>query len=72
MDVLQGHYKTEPYDLRCFSGFLLIVQVLNLLIYLSMGPSQYYPMASYMLLIGVMSLAVARPFKNKWHNHNYN
>ncbi len=25
-------------------------------------------MASYMLLIIVMSLAVARPFKNKWHN----
>ncbi len=68
MDVLQGHYKTEPYDLRCFSGFLLIVQVLNLFIHLLMGPSQYYPMASYMLLIVVMSLAVARPFKNKWHN----
>ena len=25
-------------------------------------------MASYMLLIVVMSLALARPFKNKWHN----
>ena len=68
MDVLQGHYKTEPYDLRCFSGFLLIAQVLNLLIYLLMGPSLYHLMASYMLLIVVMSLALARPFKNKWHN----
>ncbi len=65
MDVLQGHYKT---NLRYFSGYFLVVQVSNLLIYLLMGPSQYHPMASYMLLIVVMSLALARPFKNKWHN----
>ncbi len=61
MDVLQGHYRTEPNDLRCFSGCFLVAQSSDLIIHSIIGLFQY-------LLIFIVSLAVARPFKNKWHN----
>ena len=67
-DAFQGCYKHKPYYLRSFPAIYLMAQVTNLLILVYFGIEQYHSAASLNLMVIIVLVAIARPYKNKWHN----
>lgn len=68
MDAFQGSYKHKPYYLRSFPAIYSIGQFNNLLIFSCFGFKEYYSVASLNLMLIIILVAIARPYKNKWHN----
>ena len=68
MDAFQGCYKHKPYYLRSFPAIYLMAQVTNLLILVYFGIERYHSAASLNLMAIIVLVAIARPYKNKWHN----
>ena len=68
MDVFQGNYKFKPFYLRSFPAIYFIAQFTNLLILDTFGIELYHATASLNLMVIIILIAIARPYKNKWHN----
>ena len=68
MDAFHGYYKHKPFYLRSFPVIYMMAQFANLLIFSCFGFEYYYPMASLLLIVVIILVAIARPYKNKWHN----
>ena len=68
MDAFQGSYKYKPFYLRSFPAVYMIVQFTNLLIFSSLGFEYYHAAASLTLMVIIISVAIARPYKNNRHN----
>ena len=68
MDAFQGSYQPEPFYLRSFPAVYMIAQLTNLLIFSTLGFEYYHAAASLMLMVIIFLVAIARPYKNKWHN----
>ena len=68
MDAFQGCYKHKPYYLRSFPAIYLMAQVTNLMILVFFGIERYHSAASLNLMAIIILVAIARPYKNKWHN----
>ncbi len=67
MDVFQGRYKTQPYDLRYFSAYYFLLRFLILLT-LTTGSVFYLSSTSFLLIVGGIVFAVFQPYKNISHN----
>lgn len=68
MDAFQGSYKHEPYYLRSFPAIYFVVQFSNLLILACFRVEQYHQLAALNLMVIIILVATARPYKNVWHN----
>ena len=68
MDAFHGYYKHKPFYLRSFPAICMMAQFTNLLIFHCFGFEYFYPMASLLLIVIIVLVAIARPFKNMWHN----
>ena len=68
MDAFQGSYRHKPFYLRTFPAIYLMAKFNNLLIFLSFGFELYHATASLNLMVIIILIAIARPYKNKWHN----
>ena len=68
MDVFQGSYKHEPFYFRFYPAVFMMAQLINLLIFSTLGYKYYHAAASLMLIVIILLVAIARPFKNKRHN----
>ena len=69
MNAFQGSYKHEPFYLHSFTEVYMIAQLTNLLIFSILGFEYYHAAASLMLMVIILLVAIARPYRNKWHNH---
>ena len=68
MDAFQGSYKYKPFYLRSFPAIYLMAKFNNLLIFLSFGFELYHATASLNLMVIILLVAIARPYKSEWHN----
>ena len=68
MDAFQGSYKHKPSYLRSFPAIYFMAQFTNLLILATFGVELYHATASLNLIVIIILIAIARPYKNKWHN----
>ena len=68
MDAFQGCYRYKPCDCRFFSAVYLIMQILNLFLFIYLGRYHYHSAASYMVISIIIMLIISRPYKEKWHN----
>ena len=68
MDAFQGSYKYKPFYLRSFPAIYLMAQYINLQILATFGIELYHATASLNLMVLILLIAIARPYKNKWHN----
>ena len=68
MDAFQGSYKYKPFYLRSIPAIYFIAQFTNLLILELYGIGLYHATASLNLMVIIILIAIARPYKNKWHN----
>ena len=68
MDSFQGSYKHEPFYFRSFPAVYMIAQLTNLLLFSTLGFEYYHAAASLMLMVIILLVAIARPYRNNWHN----
>ena len=68
MDAFQGCYKIEPYDLRYFSAFHLLLRFLLLLLIAILRTPFLFPAAACLMLAASMIFALFRPYRNDFHN----
>ena len=68
MDAFQGSYRQKPSYLRSFPAIYFMAQFTNLLILATFGIELYHATASLNFLVIIILIAIARPYKNKWHN----
>ena len=68
MDAFQGSYKHKPSYLRSFPAIYFMAQFTNLLILATFGIELYHATASLNLFVIILLIAIARPYKDKWHN----
>jgi hypothetical protein len=68
MDAFQGSFRIQPYDLRYFSAFYLLIRILMLIQF------QFFPSLQLFFTSGIVSLfsaatvIVFQPYKVKTHN----
>ena len=68
MDAFQGSYKYKPFYLRSIPAIYFIAQFTNLFIQATFDIELYHSTASLNLMVIIILIAIARPYKNKWHN----
>ena len=68
MDALLGCYKHKPSHLHSSPVIYLMAQFTNLFILATFGIGLYHETASLNLMVIIILIAIARPYKNKWHN----
>ena len=68
MDAFHGSYRDKPSYLRSFPAIYFMAQFTNLLILATFGIELYHATASLNLIVIILLIAIARPYKNKWHN----
>ena len=68
VDAFQGSYKYEPFYLRSFPAIYFMAQFINLFILATFGIELYHATASLNLIVIIILITIARPYKNKWHN----
>ena len=68
MDAFQGSYKYKPFYLRSIPAIYFIAQFTNLLILATFEIELYHATASLNLMVIIILIAIARPYKSKWHN----
>ena len=68
MDAFQGSYKYKPFYLHSIPAIYFIAQFTNLLILATFGIKLYHATSSFNLMVIIILIAIARPYKNKWHN----
>ena len=68
MDAFQGSYKLEPYDLRHFSAFHLLLRIFLLLAASFVHSPFFFPAAACLMMVGSIIFAAFRPYKNDFHN----
>lgn len=68
MDAFQGSYKTEPYDLRYFSAYYLLVRFILLFSMEEIASILYIPVMSVLMILFTVVFAAFQPYKNRSHN----
>ena len=68
MDAFQGSYKIEPYDLRYFSAFYLLLRFLFLIITELMPSSVVIPTLAITMLLSALIFALFQPYKKSSQN----
>ncbi len=68
MDAFQGNYKLEPYDMRYFSAFYLILRFLIPLLNASIRTMFAIPLAACLMLAAAIVFTLFRPYKSNFHN----
>ena len=68
MDAFQGSYKYKPLYLFSIPAIYFIAQFTNLIILATFVVELYHATASLNLMVIIILIAIARPYKNKWHN----
>ena len=68
MDAFQGSYKIEPYDMRYFSAFYLLLRFIFLII-LELIPSFFaLPTLAITMLLSALIFAIFQPYKKTSQN----
>ena len=68
MDAFQGSYKIEPYDLRYFSAFYLLLRFLFLII-VELVPSFFaIPTLAITMLLSALVFTIFKPYKKSSQN----
>ena len=68
MDTFQGSYKIEPYDLRYFSSFYLLLRFL-FLITVKLTPFSFViPTLAITMLLNALIIVIFRPYKRSSQN----
>ena len=70
-DTFQGSYKIEPYDLRYFSSFYLLLRFLFLITAKLTTLSFVIPTLAITMLLNALIIVIVRPYKRnsqKWSN----
>ena len=68
MDAFQGSYKIEPYDLRYFSAFYILLRFLFLTIMLLMPNNLVIPTLAITMLLSALIFEVFQPYKKSSQN----
>lgn len=68
MDAFQGSYKTEPYDLRYFSAYHLLLRFSLLFSTSYIVSSFFVQVSAFVLIISSFIFSVFQPYKNSSHN----
>ena len=68
MDAFQGSYRIEPYDLRYFSGFYILLRFLIVFTSMTTGSIFYMPLTATILILGALPFLMFEPYKNRLHN----
>ena len=68
MDAFHGSYRHKPFYMNSFPAIYLMVQFNNILILSSLGIELYHATASFNFMVIIILIAIARPYKSKWHN----
>ena len=68
MDAFQGSYKIEPYDLRYFSAFYLLLHFLFLIITELMLSFFVIPTLAFIMLLSALIFAIFQPYKKTSQN----
>ena len=68
MEAFHGSYRHKPFYLHSFPAIYLMVKFNNLLIFLSFEFELYHATASFNFMVIILLIAIARPYKNKWHD----
>ena len=68
MDAFQGSYKTEPWDLRYFSGFYLLLRFLALLTTEGIASVVYLPTIANLMVVAALIIGMFEPYKTSFHN----
>ena len=68
MDAFHGSYRDKPSYLRSFPAIYFMAQFTNLLILATFGLDFYFAVASLNLMVIILLIVIAKPYKNKWHN----
>ena len=70
MDAFQGSYKIEPYDLRYFSAFYLLLRFLFLIIPELMASFFALPTLAITMLLSALIFAIFQPYKKTSQNRS--
>lgn len=68
MDAFQGSYRTEPWDLRCFSAYYLLLRFLLLFVAEYIVSRFSVPVSAFVMLLSVFIFTLFQPYKNLSHN----
>ena len=68
MDAFQGSYKIEPYDLRYFSAFYLLLRFLFLIITELMLSFFVIPTLAFTMLLSAFIFIIFQPYKKTSQN----
>ena len=70
MDAFQGSYKIEPYDMRYFSAFYLLLRFLFLIIPELMASFFALPTLAITMLLSALMFAIFQPYKKTSQNRS--
>ena len=70
MDAFQGSYKIEPYDMRYFSAFYLLLRFLFLIIAEVMASFFFIPTLAITMLLSALIFAIFQPYKKTSQNRS--
>ena len=68
MDIFQGSYKIEPYDLRSFSAFYFLMRFIFLLAMGNISSPFVFALLDVIPAVCTLILAMFQPYKNNIHN----
>jgi len=68
MDALLGSYNHPPRERRYFGAIYLLLRIAHVTAFTLLTPSSYFAVGSYIMIATAFTVAIFRPYKNKWHN----
>lgn len=68
MDTLQGCYKEQPKDYRCFAGLFIGLRMVNLVLYAYFKNQLYCLYVALVMVVFVVLIALNKPYKNNCYN----
>ena len=68
MDAFRGSYKLKPYWLQSFTAMYLWANFISILAFYFLESLLYHSGMVYILIIIQVLVALAIPYKKKWHN----
>ncbi len=68
MDAFTGSYKVEPWDTRYFAAWYIFLRFLFYFSAFFFSSVLFFPAASITMIVGALSVAIVRPYKQACHN----
>ena len=68
MDAFYGCYRTESRYYSLFAAVYILMRVVNLIAFSTVGGVLYFNIAGYVFMLALVLVALVKPYRNKWHN----